>query len=166
MLDIINNFISKINLKKKYNVLIVDDVVDNVELLDNYLDKSYIKVYKHYNPLESVKDLSTIDFSLLVLDIQMPNLNGYDLALNIKTGKYGDLNKDKPIIFITGIYGDNESKMKGYNIGSIDYILKPVDYENFETKVDFYLDNINDKNILLEERMKNIKKSIIDENGL
>ena len=119
-----------------------------------------LKIYKSYDPLEAEKLIETIDFSLFLLDIQMNNMDGYELATKIKYGKYGK-NIDTPIIFITAIYETNEDKMKGYNIGSIDYIIKPID-KSIRKKVKSYL-NKKDKNntkFFSEERMNNIKNSM------
>jgi len=152
------NFLSKIfNTTKTQNILIVDDTVDNVTLLEGYIEKiKGVKIYKSYNPFDAEKLLKTIDFSLLLLDIQMNEMDGYELATKIKYGKYGR-NNDTPIIFITAIYETNEDKLKGYNIGSIDYIIKPID-NNIKNKVETYL-NISEKSITIE-KLNNIKKSI------
>lgn len=149
--------LSNIFNTKTHNILIVDDTVDNVTLLEGYIEKiKGVKIYKSYSPLDAEKLLETVDFSLLLLDIQMNDMDGYELATKIKYGKYGK-NIDTPIVFITAIYETNEDKMKGYNIGSIDYIIKPID-NDIKKKVETYL-NSNDKSITIE-KLDNIKKSI------
>jgi len=150
--------ISKYIGVKKYNILIVDDVGDNIELLYNYIKKPDIKIYKYTNPLNCIDALKYIDLSLLILDIQMPGIDGYELVLNLKNGKYGELNMNKPIVFMTGIYSDNDSKIKGYNLGSIDYVIKPVDYKSFSDKIYYYLDMTDKK--LVSERIDNMNKTI------
>jgi len=144
--------------EKEYNILIVDDVKENVELLYNYLLDPKIKVYKFTDPFECEYTLEKVDLSLIILDIQMPGMDGYELSTNIKNGKYGEINMNKPIIFVTGKYDDTNSILKGYNLGSIDYILKPVDYDDFVKKIEKYL--AMDNNKILDIRMDNIKESI------
>jgi DNA-binding response OmpR family regulator len=153
------NLIKRIKQKliKKPNVLVVDDIESNVELIVSYLNILNIKSYKSMSSIESEKLLKTIDFSLIILDIQMPYIDGYELATNIKYGKY-NRNEKTPIMFVTGIYNSDIDKMKGYNIGSIDYILKPIDYDSFLYKVKKYVKK-DDKELMID-RFNNIKKSI------
>jgi len=144
------------------NILIVDDTEDNVSLLEGYLKEiKGIKIYKSYDPIKAEDILRDVDFSLLLLDIQMNNMDGYELATKIKYNKYGK-NSDTPIIFITAIYNNDKDKMKGYNIGSIDYIIKPIN-NDIVNKVKYYLNITNKKNSkeqFLLQRMNNIKNSI------
>jgi len=155
------NILSKL-FPKNHNILIVDDIEDNVSLLESYLEKiNGLKIYKSYNPLDAIETIKTVDFSLLLLDIQMTNIDGYELATKIKYGEYGR-NINTPIIFVTAIYSTNKDKMKGYNIGSIDYIVKPIDKSIIE-KVKKYLQHSNDvksNNFYISQRIDNIKKSI------
>jgi len=142
--------------KIKKNILIVDDTIDNVTLLENYLKNiKNIKIYKSYNPLDSIDILKKVKLSLILLDIQMDDLNGYELATKIKIGEFGNKNIDTPIIFITAIYENDKDKLKGYNIGSIDYIIKPI-CSNIVDKIKIYLDSKNISQI----KMTNLKKSI------
>jgi DNA-binding response OmpR family regulator len=143
--------------KDKKNILIVDDTIDNVTLLENYLKSiKNIKIYKSYNPLDSIKTLKKIKLSLILLDIQMDDINGYELATKIKIGEYGNKNINTPIVFITAIYGNDIDKLKGYNIGSIDYIIKPICSDIID-KIKKYLNNDNN---ISQIKMTNLKKSI------
>lgn len=141
---------------KRDKILVVDDVDSNVELIRSYLKfLNSVKVYGYTNPIKSEEILRKIDFSLIILDIQMPVMDGYQLATNIKLNKYGK-NSETPIIFITGIYNSDIDKIRGYNIGSIDYLLKPIKFDDFNKKIENYLDT----NDIIDKRMENIKKSI------
>ena len=154
--------ISNIFNKLINNILIVDDNEDNVSLLEGYLsDIKGIRIYKSYNPLDAEELLKTIDFSLLLLDIQMNDMDGYELATRIKYNNYGK-NSNTPIVFITAIYDNDIDKMRGYNIGSIDYIIKPITIDIVK-KIRNYLDITNKKNSnknFVIQRMDNINKSI------
>ena len=63
-----------------YKILVVDDVEENVELIENYLNTiTGVDVYKSYSSLGAEKELRRVDFSLIILDIQMPYMDGYEL---------------------------------------------------------------------------------------
>jgi two-component system, sensor histidine kinase and response regulator len=148
----------------KYKVLVVDDIEENLELLKTNIDLlNDVTVYGCTESKRAEQLLKNIDFSLIVLDIQMPGMDGYELATKLKTGQY-NRNENVPLIFVTGIYYSDIDKMKGYNIGSIDYITKPIDNEEFTKKVKKYLSysyikgDMN-KNIIKQRNM-NIKKSV------
>lgn len=156
MIEYIKNLLG-FNKKK---VMILDDIEYNVELISNYLeDINCIKTYKMYNPLNAEKLLKKIKFDLLIFDIQMPEIDGYELVMRIKNDEY-NINKNTPIIFITGIYDSDLDKMKGFNIGSIDYIIKPIEYKSFMYKVKKYLNIGNDDNLFFDIKRYNIKNTI------
>lgn len=158
-MTLINNILKYFNFKK-FKVLIVDDVISNVELITSYFNiMKKIKTFKSYDPNHAEELLSKYDFDLIILDIQMPKLDGYELALNIKSGLYLK-NKNTPIIFITGIYYSDIDKIRGYNMGSIDYLLKPIIYENFLKKIKKYINIGNDDRYFIDVKIDNIKNSI------
>lgn len=144
----------------KKKVMVLDDIEYNVELISNYLDDiNCIKTYKMYNPLNAEKFLKKIKFDLLIFDIQMPEIDGYELVMRIKNDE-NNINKNTPIIFITGIYDSDLDKMKGFNIGSIDYIIKPIEYKSFMYKVKKYLKIGNNDNLFFDVKRYNIKNTI------
>lgn len=147
-------------LKKSFKILVLDDVEINVELISNYLkDIKGVKIYKYYNPLEAEKIIQNMKFDILILDIQMPELDGYELAIKIKTDD-SNINKDTPIVFVTGIYNNDMDKMKGFNIGSIDYILKPIIYNDFISKIKKYLKTGDNDDKFFNIKRENIKNKI------
>ena len=141
-------------------ILIVDDLEPNLYLLEKYLEGLSVKIDSCMRPLH-VENLVTEHFySLIILDIQMPDLNGYDLAAIIRKT---DLNKHTPIIFITGVFSDNESIVKAYKSGAVDFITKPVNKTVLVSKVKIFLELFNQKkelqkkSILLEEYIAKLK---------
>lgn len=160
MLEQIKKFLGK----SKYKVLIVDDIEENLELLrSNISTLKGVDVYGCTDSIKSEELLKEIDFSLIILDIQMPEMDGYELATKLKSGVYGR-NGNTPLVFVTGIYYSEIDKMKGFNIGSVDYIIKPIDNDEFIKNVRKYLSysyktgDLN-KNIV-KHRNINIKKSV------
>ena len=123
-------------MKEDVNVLIVDDEITNVEYMLNFLENNYnIKVA--YNGKQALKILSKIDIDLILLDIQMPVMNGYEVIAKIKK----DTNlKDIPVIFITSSNND-QTLIKVFELGACDYITKPFNKEELKVRVKNHLNN-------------------------
>lgn len=108
-------------MNKKYTVLIVDDVSDNLEILDEILNRDYIiKIAK--TGKRAIEIAEKVIPDIILLDIMMPEMNGYEVCRRLK------MNPDTsniPIIFITA---KNElvDEVNGFEIGAVDYITKPV----------------------------------------
>ena len=143
-------------------ILLVDDLESNLFLLEKYIESLSVEIDTCMIPTQVEHLVNKNQYSLIILDIQMPDLNGYDLAIII--GKT-DLNKHTPIIFITGVFNDNESIVKAYKSGAIDFITKPVNRMVLLSKVKIFLELFNQKNelqkksVLLEEYITKLKKS-------
>jgi DNA-binding LytR/AlgR family response regulator len=89
---------------KKNNILIVDDDIYTIDIIKEHLnDIKNIKIYSSTNTENAEKLLKSVDFSLIILDIQIDDINGYELALKIKSGIY-KRNIDVSIVFITSVY--------------------------------------------------------------
>jgi len=141
-------------------ILLVDDLEPNLFLLEKYLEGLSVDVDTCMLPLQVEKLVTETQYSLIILDIQMPFLNGYDLAVITRKT---ELNKNTPIIFITGVFSDNESIVKAYKSGAVDFITKPVNREVLVSKVKIFMTLFNQKNelqkksILLEEYIDKLK---------
>jgi DNA-binding response OmpR family regulator len=145
---------------KRNNILIVDDDVYTMDIIKEYLkDLKNTRLYSATNTIDAEKLLKSIDFSLIILDIQIDSTNGYELALKIKSGIY-KRNDNSPIVFITSVYDTLSDVFKGYSIGSIDYIIKPIKDDIIE-KVKRYIKlNRNKKETIINNRMENIMVTI------
>lgn len=106
---------------KNSKILIVDDNALNISLLKEILSDIGIDIVTCQNPLDSIKLVENEKFDLLLLDILMNELSGFELAEIVKKTY---LNKDSKIIFISAVSGD-ENVMNGYNLGAFSYIKKP-----------------------------------------
>jgi len=108
------------------NLLIVDDKDTNVLLLTELLKSLKINLITASSGQEALAITKGIDLALALIDVQMPGMNGYEMAV--------ELNKERaepvPVIFITASYPDNSQILRGYEAGAVDYIVKP-----FVTKV-------------------------------
>ncbi len=112
-------------------VMIVDDNLMNVELLEEILSKFGLEISSFLKPKEAYQVLLQEKFDLVLLDVMMPEMSGFELAKKIKNTP---LNKDTPIIFISAL-SDSHNKIKGYNLGSYAYIEKPFDVNIIKSQI-------------------------------
>lgn len=112
------------------NILIVDDEKDIADLIELYLDD--YKVYKFYSPSKVLDFLKNQRIDLAILDIMMPEIDGYELCKKIRE-KY-----KFPIIFLTAKI-DEKDKLKGFAVGADDYIEKPFRALEFLARVKSHL---------------------------
>lgn len=121
-----------VNSEKK-SVLIVDDIPENLSLFEQTLENLDCTIYRATSGQEAVDmTIENDGFDLILLDIYMPGLNGYRVAELIrKTQKF----KSIPIVFITANHTDERDVARGYEVGAVDYLTKPVDLEVLLNKV-------------------------------
>ncbi len=136
-------------------LLIVDDSKTNLALLEHMLGEQECKVYQAKSGIEAVELVRENDFALILLDIQMPGMNGYEAAMKIKELKRG---RHVPIIFITAIFQAEENVRQGYETGAVDYLFRPVDVEMLKGKVQVFL-QLNEQKKLLELEIEQRKKT-------
>jgi PAS domain S-box-containing protein len=134
-----------INLPK---ILLVDDIEVNLILLETALRKEQAQMYKATSGAEALKITETTEFALIILDVSMPGMNGFELAERIRKQ---DLNTVTPIIFISAIHFDEFSVSQGYRSGAVDYISKPYHHEILLSKVRVFLQLYNQKQELFEQ---------------
>jgi diguanylate cyclase (GGDEF)-like protein/PAS domain S-box-containing protein len=137
-------------------VLIVDDSQTNLALLDHMLGGHDCEVVQAKSGAEAVALVEENDFALILLDIQMPEMNGYEAASRIKQSERG---KRVPIIFITAIFQDEENVKQGYETGAVDYLFRPVDVETLKSKVQVFLD-MNQQKMDLEREIAKRKETV------
>jgi PAS domain S-box-containing protein len=114
------------------NILLVDDEPRNLMVLESILDSPDYHLTKAQSGQEALMALLNQDFALLVLDIEMPGMNGWELAQIIKKRKKTE---HIPIIFLTAHYAEDEHVLQGYTAGAVDYLTKPVNSAILRSKV-------------------------------
>ncbi len=126
------------------NVLIVDDSVDNLDLLEAIIriKKIKVNVIRALSGHLAIEMSHKIDLALAILDVEMPGMNGYELALKINESR---INDKVPIIFLTAKYLSETDISRGYDNGAIDYILKPFNDRILVNKINIFLDLFNYK---------------------
>lgn len=121
------------NMKKK--ILVIDDELSIRMLLENFLSKTYEVITKS-DGMEGVDWLEKGNMpDLIVADIQMPNMNGYDFIKNIRSSGYF---KDIPLIMLSGIESSQE-KVKCLKLGANDYMVKPFNPEELSIRIEILL---------------------------
>ncbi len=113
-------------------LLLVDDVEDNLVALEAALEPLGHRLVKARSGEEALRHLLKDDFAAVVLDVQMPGLDGFQTAEAIR-GR--DRTSGVPIIFLTAIGREHEHHMRGFAVGGADYLTKPVDPELLRAKV-------------------------------
>ncbi len=120
-------------MKKK--ILVIDDELSIRLLLENFLKKEYDVTTKN-DGLEALKWLEAGNIpDLVVADIQMPNLDGYDFIKNVRASGYF---RDIPLIMLSGIESSTE-KVKCLKLGANDYIVKPFNPEELSVRIELLL---------------------------
>jgi signal transduction histidine kinase len=118
-------------------ILIVDDREDNLLSLSRFLEPTGALVIKANNGNDALKACLNHEFALALLDVNMPGMDGYELAELMRGGKD---HSAVPIIFVTAAYRQEEQIFKGYSAGAVDYLVKPLRPEILLNKVNVFLD--------------------------
>lgn len=118
-------------------VLIVDDQPANLVALKKLLAKADVEVMSAGSGNDALKLCLNNDFALVLLDVQMPDINGYEVA-ELMRGE--ERTRDIPIIFLTAAHHDNDHRHRGYGVGAVDYIEKPIDEVVLLSKVRVFID--------------------------
>jgi PAS domain S-box-containing protein len=139
-------------------LLIVDDRVENLELLRALLGKMDLKLDLIQSPIKALQCVEQKEYALIILDIQMPQMDGFLLAEKIRENS---LNKDTPIVFLTAFYLDKESELKGYRCGCVDFMMKPFESSILINKVNIFLELYNNRKAL-EAKNDNLKIALRD----
>lgn len=121
----------------KVNVLMVDDHPENLIALEAVLEGLGQNLVKAYSGEEALRCLLHQDFAVILLDVQMPGLDGFETATLIRQR---DRSRLTPIIFLTAFSTSDSLKFKGYSLGAVDYLLKPIEPEILTSKVSVFVD--------------------------
>ena len=150
--------------KSDIKILLVDDREDNLFSIETILERDNYTIVKANSGRAALKILlKQQDFSLILMDVQMPDLDGFETATIIYDR---DKLKNIPIIFITAYSYDEDYIFKGYKMGGVDYIYKPIKPELLRMKVEVFVElyRKNQQLLLHEKKLlaanKNLQKEI------
>ncbi|TXS40263.1 response regulator [Streptomyces sp. uw30] len=122
---------------ERAGILLVDDMEDNLIALEAVLGSLNEPLVRARSGEEAMKALLRQRFALVLLDVRMPGMDGFETATNIKRL---DQTKDVPIIFLTGAEDEPGYAFRGYATGAADYLTKPFDPWVLRAKVSVFLD--------------------------
>jgi signal transduction histidine kinase/DNA-binding response OmpR family regulator len=120
----------------KANILVVDDLPDNLLVAGSVLEELGQNVVTAGSGAEALRRVLDHEFAVILLDVNMPGMDGYETAALIRRRKRS---AHTPIIFITA-YADEMNTAQGYALGAVDYVLSPVVPEVLRTKVRVFVD--------------------------
>ncbi|GAA0657563.1 response regulator [Kitasatospora atroaurantiaca] len=133
---------------QKAKILLVDDRPENLLALEAILSALDQTLVRASSGEEALKALLTDDFAVILLDVQMPGMDGFETASHIKRR---ERTRDIPIIFLTAINHGPHHTFRGYAAGAVDYISKPFDPWVLRAKVSVFVD-LYMKNCQLKEQ--------------
>jgi signal transduction histidine kinase len=144
---------SQAELGTKGNLLIVDDTQDNLRVLSSMLIDHGYKVRGAINGILALKGVEASPPDLILLDINMPEMDGYEVCKKLKSS---DKHRDIPIIFLSAL-DDVNDKVKAFELGGVDYITKPIQIEEVLVRIENHLTigrlqkQLKKQNALLQE---------------
>jgi CheY-like chemotaxis protein len=121
---------------ERQKILCVDDNLDNLVTLEAVLGEVDADIITADDGSKAVALVSQSDFALIILDVQMKGMDGYEVAEKIKTIERA---RNIPIIFLSAVYYDDKHIMRGYQSGAVDFITKPFNSFLLESKVKVFL---------------------------
>jgi CheY-like chemotaxis protein/anti-sigma regulatory factor (Ser/Thr protein kinase) len=135
-------------------VLIVDDRPENLVTLGAFLEPLGARMVTASSGREALRLLTTQQFAVILLDVQMPEMDGFETAAYIRAGTR---TRSIPIIFLTGISASPEHIFRGYEAGAVDYIVKPVDPAILRSKVAVFVE-LFEKNREIERQARLLRE--------
>ena len=145
----------------KYKILIIDDNEGNIVVLTEILGQlKQCEITSVTTGSEALKQILKQEYHLIILDIQLPDIDGYDLARILKSRKR---TIDIPIIFCSAIFTADEWIKKGFEVGAIDYLLKPIKEEQLLNKINYYI-SLHEKQTSLIRKLLQTNKELEKQN--
>ncbi|MFN6462861.1 MAG: response regulator [Nostoc sp. DedVER02] len=131
-------------------ILIVDDNPANLQVLSSFLDQSNFEVWAARSGEKALQRLENDDLpDLILLDIMMPGIDGFETCIQLKSNPRV---KDIPVIFMTAL-SETADKVKGLQLGAVDYITKPFQHEEVLVRIENHL------------KLRNLTKTLIAKNA-
>ena len=134
----------------KQSILLVDDHRENLIALEAILEAPGRQLVMATSGNEALQLALKHDFSLVLLDVQMPEMDGFEVAQLLRQGKK---TRTIPIIFVTAISKEHKYVFKGYECGAVDYLFKPIDQQILTAKVEVFLD--------LDQQKRRLQQAVV-----
>lgn len=141
-----------------FKILLVDDRQENLLTLENILESPDLKLIKASNGNEALAILWEQDVALVLMDVQMPGMDGFEVAEVMRSR---EKTKMIPIIFITAISKERKHIFRGYDAGAVDYLYKPLDIEILRSKIKAYIELFRHRYALQQTTAK-LEQTVIE----
>lgn len=136
-------------MREPVKVLAVDDVPENLIALEALLAEEGLELLTAASGMEALELLLVHDVALALLDVQMPAMDGFELA-ELMRGT--ERTRRVPIIFLTAVATDERRRFRGYETGAVDYLLKPVDPQIVRNKVEIFVELARQRQEIARQR--------------
>jgi signal transduction histidine kinase len=132
------------------NILLVDDHEENLLALEAILTDPQYRLMRAASGRAALREVLKHDFALILLDVAMPDLDGYETATLIR-GR--ERSRETPIIFLTANYRSEAHVFRGYSVGAVDYIFKPFTPEILRSKVSVFVELYQKREALMRQTL-------------
>lgn len=143
-------------------VLIVDDDSVNLMIMEKMLEALDVEIISASSGAKAVKLCKNNDFALVLMDAQMPRMDGFEAAKKLRSTRK---NKELPIIIVSAVSKTKDFILKGYKSGAVDYLLKPIEKQLLQSKVRIFC-QLHEQKVLLESKntdLGNLNKKLQQE---
>ncbi len=141
-------------VEEKAKILLVDDRPENLLALESVLQDPGQCLVKAHSGKEALKHVLNEEFAVILLDVQMPDIDGFETASLIRAR---EKSQHTPILFLTAINKGGDHVAHGYSVGAVDYVLKPFDPEILRAKVSAFVELYKKTRELQEEVARRTK---------
>ncbi len=122
---------------QKTPILIVDDQIENTLVLESLLDNCDLHIVRAASGQDALSKILEYSFALILIDVQMPGMERYQIAESLRGSSES---KSIPLLFVSAARMDRENMFKGYDLGVVDYIFKPLEPQILTRKVTMFLE--------------------------
>jgi len=140
------------------SILIVDDRPENLLALEQVLESPELIIVRANSGQEALEKTLDHEFALILLDVQMPIMDGYETAALLRGNKR---TKNIPIIFVTAATKERSQVFRGYGSGAVDYLFKPLEIGVLKSKVKIFLELYHQRR-LLEEKTRELDAKVLE----
>ena len=142
---------------RKISILIVDDRPENLLTLEMLLESPELEIIRADSGEQALSQTLDHDFALILLDVQMPGMDGFETAELLRSHKK---TSGIPIIFVTAAHKELHHVFKGYDSGAVDYMFKPLEPVVLKSKVKIFLELFRQRT-LLEEKTRELDAQVV-----
>jgi signal transduction histidine kinase len=136
------------------DILVVDDNQTNLVAIEAALSPLGRKLVLAHSGVEALARLLEQDFALIILDVAMPGMDGFETARMVRSR---EKNRATPIIFVTGLTWQDDAVLKGYELGAFDFLVKPIRPEVLRAKASVFV-QLQERTIELQQKAEELRR--------